>query len=51
MKTSIIFAAAASAASTAIELIGSSGTWTAPGYAAYKGNCHQRYNKAVGPRL
>ena len=48
MKTSIVFAAAASAASTAIELVGSSGTWTSPGYPAYKANCHQRYFKAVG---
>ena len=50
MKTSIIFAAAASAATmpAAIELVGSSGTWTSPGYPAYKANCHQRYFKPVG---
>ena len=51
MKTSIIFAAAASAASTAIELVGSSGSWTSPNYpGAYKGKSHEQYFKSVGPK-
>ena len=50
MKTSIIFAASASAASTVINLAGSSGTWTSPNYPAkYGGKSHQQYFKSVGP--
>ena len=51
MKTSIIFCAGTASAfsSPAEQLLGSSGTWTSPGYPGYPSGAHNRYFKALGP--